>query len=161
MTSGTRPPRAFRRVAILLMLTLNFVTPQIIYTFTKVNYSIVKTHILIASLININIPPLHPTDTVAKALSWMDQFKVSHLPLVDQSGKLIGNISEAELIDSNVAEKTIGSLKLVLDRSYISNHQHYLDVLKIFSKSNLTVIPVMDKSKCLRERFPAFPLFSP
>lgn len=102
---------------------------------------------MIASLININIPPLHPNDTVAKALSWMDEFKVSHLPLIDKNGKLIGNISEAELIDSNAPEKTIGSLKLVLDRSYISNHQHYLDVLKIFSKSNLTVIPVIDKDE--------------
>jgi acetoin utilization protein AcuB len=102
---------------------------------------------LITSLINTNIPPLKESDLVSKALSWMDEFKVSHLPVIDAQGKLIGNISESELIDSNTPDKPLDSLKILLDRSYVMSHLHYLDALKIFSKSNLTVLPVMDKNE--------------
>lgn len=102
---------------------------------------------MITSLINTNIPPLKESDLVSKALAWMDEFKVSHLPVIDVNGKLIGNISESELIDSNTPKEPLNSLKILLDRSYVMNHQHYLDALKIFSKSNLTVLPVMDKNE--------------
>lgn len=102
---------------------------------------------MITSLINTNIPPLKESDLVSKALSWMDEFKVSHLPVIDAQGKLIGNISESELIDSNTPDKPLDSLKILLDRSYVMSHLHYLDALKIFSKSNLTVLPVMDKNE--------------
>ncbi len=102
---------------------------------------------MITSLINTNIPPLKESDFVSKALAWMDEFKVSHLPVIDVNGKLIGNISESELIDSNTPDAPLISLKILLDRSYVMSHLHYLDALKIFSKSNLTVLPVMDKNE--------------
>ena len=33
-------------------------------------------------LINDGIPPLKHSDTAEKALNWMDEFKVSHLPVL-------------------------------------------------------------------------------
>ena len=38
---------------------------------------------LVSDLITDEIPPLKLSDTVEMALDWMEQFKVSHLPVVD------------------------------------------------------------------------------
>lgn len=102
---------------------------------------------MIQSIINTNIPPLHFGDTVSKALAWMDEFKVSHLPIIDEHGKLIGNISESELIDSNSPDSALESLKILFNRTYILSHQHYLDAIKVFAQSKLTLIPVMNDAE--------------
>ena len=40
-------------------------------------------------LITYDIPPLVHTDTGEKALIWMDEFKVSHLPVL-KNGNFVG-----------------------------------------------------------------------
>jgi len=40
-------------------------------------------------LITDEIPPLKHTDTGEKALQWMDEFKVSHLPVL-KNGNFVG-----------------------------------------------------------------------
>ncbi len=102
---------------------------------------------MINLLINNNIPPLHKTDTVSKALKWMDEFKISDLPLIDEHGKLIGNISESFLMDSNNLEISVSELKNPLDRTFLFDTQHYIDFVRIFSTSKLSVIPVIDKQE--------------
>ena len=37
---------------------------------------------LAKDLITDDIPPLKPNDTGLMAINWMDEFKVSHLPIV-------------------------------------------------------------------------------
>jgi len=53
---------------------------------------------LAGDLITDEIPPLKITDTVEMALDWMEQFKVSHLPVV-KNRELIGLVAETDIID--------------------------------------------------------------
>ena len=41
-------------------------------------------------LISNDIPPLKPTDNGFVALEWMEEFKVSHLPVVNDNKKYLG-----------------------------------------------------------------------
>ena len=56
--------------------------------FLKTTVKLIKLHkfekekMLVVDLITDEIPPLKTTDTVELALDWMEQFKVSHLPVV-------------------------------------------------------------------------------
>ena len=45
-------------------------------------------------LITADIPPLRPQDEVGRALDWMEEFKVSHLPVVEDQ-RLVGMGPEA------------------------------------------------------------------
>jgi len=101
---------------------------------------------LAKELITDDIPSLKPSDTVARALSWMDEFKVTHLPVA--KGNLFkGMISEIDLLDQY--DDTIPIKKCDLEFLLIGANpeQHVFDVVKTISTSGLTVIPVIDEEK--------------
>lgn len=98
---------------------------------------------LVADLITDEIPPLKHTDTVEKALDWMEQFKVSHLAVV-KDRELVGLVAEHDLLDYSHLEEKIEELKLPLLKPIIHNYQHTYDLLKLMMSFNLTLIPVLD-----------------
>lgn len=100
---------------------------------------------LVSDLITDEIPPLKLTDTVEMALDWMEQFKVSHLPVVDNH-ELIGVVSESDLLDYNKPDETFESAKLPLLKPIIHHNQHVYDLLKLMTSLNLTIMPVVDEN---------------
>ncbi len=101
---------------------------------------------LAGDLITDEIPPLKMTDTVELALDWMEQFKVSHLAVVNNR-ELIGLVSETELLDYDHPEEQISSSKLHIMRPVIHYYQHTYDLLRLMSSLNLTLIPVIDEKE--------------
>lgn len=99
---------------------------------------------LAQELITENIPPLKLSDTGTKALKWMDEFKVAHLPLVEQ-GKFLGLIADTDILDLNNPDQSLGKQKnLIPEKIFINDHQHVYDVIKLVHENHLTVIPVLD-----------------
>lgn len=94
-------------------------------------------------LITDTIPPLKVSDTGLKALGWMDEFKVRHLPLVNNT-EFLGLISEGDILDLNSPEKPLKKLKLSLKRTFVSQDQHIFEVIKLLASLNLTLIPVLN-----------------
>lgn len=101
---------------------------------------------LVGDLITDEIPPLKITDTVELALDWMEQFKVSHLVVVNNR-ELIGVVSEADLMDYEHPDEQINVSKLHLMRPVIHHYQHTYDLVKLMSSLNLTLIPVIDEKE--------------
>jgi acetoin utilization protein AcuB len=98
---------------------------------------------LASDLVNDDIPPLKIEDSAEKALRWMEDFHVSHLPVI--SGKeFIGMISDDELYDLNDQDAPIGSHKLALLKPHLLGSQHPYDVLKLMAELSLDVIAVTD-----------------
>ena len=120
--------------------------------FLKTTVKLIKLHkfekekMLVVDLITDEIPPLKTTDTVELALDWMEQFKVSHLPVV-KDRELIGLVSEADLLDYNHPEEQIDASKLHLMRPVIHLQQHTYELVKLMSSLNLTLIPVLDENE--------------
>ncbi len=99
---------------------------------------------MIASeLISDIVVPLRTSDTVDTAISMMAEFKVSHIPVVNNHSYL-ALLSEDDLMSDVDLDAPIGSLKLVLPRLMISEHQHVYDVIKMMSEHRLTLLPVVD-----------------
>jgi len=98
---------------------------------------------LAGDLITDEIPPLKITDTVEVALDWMEQFKVSHLPVVNNR-ELVGVVSETDLLDYEHPDEQINVSKIHLLRPSISQHEHAYDLVRLMSSLNLTLIPVTD-----------------
>ncbi|HCQ29398.1 MAG TPA: CBS domain-containing protein [Flavobacteriales bacterium] len=98
-------------------------------------------------LISNDIPPLKPTDNGFVALEWMEEFKVSHLPVVNDNKKYLGLISEDDLLNIDIAEMTIGEYintsKLVLPRHHIYKTQHIFEGIETIVNAELTVLPVI------------------
>jgi len=99
---------------------------------------------MIASeLLSEVVPAVHKNDKAAEALNWMDVFKVSHLPIVDNL-EYLGLISDADIYDMNTPEIPVMDHRLSLQRPFVKEHQHIYEVVELASKFKLTVIPVLN-----------------
>ena len=101
---------------------------------------------LAKELISDEVPPLKITDNGSRALKWMEEFRVSHLPVV-KGTEFIGLLSDTDLLDLNSVKQNIANLKINLSKAFVFENQHVFEVLKIISAQHLSVIPVLDEQK--------------
>ncbi len=99
-----------------------------------------------STLISYSVPPLKLRDTGVKALMWMNDFHVRHLPVVEE-GKLLGILSEDEVLNFVDPDKTIEESASVLLEKYVSANRHLYDIMRLVVNHNLTVIPVLDENE--------------
>jgi acetoin utilization protein AcuB len=101
---------------------------------------------LAIDLVSDVIPALRTSDTGARALSWMEIFRISHLPIVDNQ-EFLGLISDTDIYDLGLMDEPIGNYKLTLFSPFVYSGQHIYEVIEIASRLRLTVIPVLDEDK--------------
>jgi CBS domain-containing protein len=94
-------------------------------------------------LITEEIPPLVHTDTGEKAINWMDEFKVSHLPVL-KNGNFVGVVSESDILDRLDESQTLDALFDHLPRPFVYEHVHIYEVLYRMSEFKLSVIPILN-----------------
>ena len=97
-------------------------------------------------LITEEIPPLMHTDTGEKALRWMDEFKVSHLPVL-KNGNFVGVVSEADVLDKLSVDASLDSLFDHLPRPYVHENTHIYEVLAKLSDHRVSVLPILDENE--------------
>jgi acetoin utilization protein AcuB len=98
---------------------------------------------LAKDLISDVVPALKTSDSGQKALYWMDIFRISHLPIVNNED-FLGLISDKDIYDNNMAEEPIGNHSLSLFSPYVTTDQHVYEVMEVASELQLTLIPVLD-----------------
>ncbi len=94
-------------------------------------------------LISQVIPSLKTSDTGQTALNWMEIFRISHLPIVNNQD-FLGLISDADIYDMNQPEEPIGNHTLTLLKPYVTDEQHLFEVIGLAARLKLTVVPVLD-----------------
>jgi len=97
-------------------------------------------------LINDMIPPLKLTDTVQKAINWMEELRVNQLPVID-GGKFQGLITENELLQSDKLGSQLSDLRLTEKDCFVFDHQHFYDILKVASQYAVEIIAVLDREQ--------------
>ena len=97
-------------------------------------------------LISDAIPPVRSTDSIQKIIDRMAEFRVNHLPLVDDN-QYIGLISDFDLLDVHDHSLLAGQLILSLYRPFVSEGQHIYDVIRIFFEQKLSLVPVLDSNR--------------
>lgn len=101
---------------------------------------------LATELISNSIPPLRTSDTVQKSLERMTEFKLSHLPIVNEE-QFLGLVAEDEMIEVRDGQSQIGSLRLTLLNPFVYEDTHVYDVIRLFDQLHLSVVPVLDYKK--------------
>lgn len=89
------------------------------------------------------IPPVNTSDTIQKVLDRMAEFRVRHLPIVNEE-QFLGLVGEDDLIGETDYQSAIGALALSLVNPYVLEDQHIYDVIRMFYERELTVVPVLD-----------------
>ena len=96
-------------------------------------------------LISEIIPPLKSSETGERAMDWMNELRVSHLPVVDGT-EYVGLISENDIYDMADPSARIGDSFHNLPKPFIRNDQHVYEMMKIISDLKITVVPVLDEN---------------
>jgi acetoin utilization protein AcuB len=94
-------------------------------------------------LISEVIPSLRTSDSGQTALNWMEIFKISHLPIVNNQ-EFLGLISDTDIYDMNQPNEPIGNHALTLYKPFVTTEQHIFEVIGIASRLKLSVVPVLD-----------------
>ncbi|MBX2923945.1 MAG: CBS domain-containing protein [Chitinophagaceae bacterium] len=94
-------------------------------------------------LISRSIPFLHVDDRAGRALQEMNDFHVSHLPVV-AGEKYLGIISEDVLLDSD-ENITIADLQQFFLRPFVRYGDSFLLAVKAARDMNLSVVPVVSE----------------
>ena len=95
-------------------------------------------------LITEEIPPIKPFESCMRAFNWMDEFKVSHIPVVD-NGVYAGVISDDDVLDLENPDLPIEEAMKILPQPFVTQDQHVYDVMKLIADNNLTVVPILNK----------------
>ena len=99
---------------------------------------------MIASeLISYEIPPLKLADTGIKALDWMEEFKTTELPIVNE-GEYLGLISESNLLDNNDIDGAIEGFTFHLPKPFVNENQHLFEVISKMVENDIDVLPVVN-----------------
>ena len=100
---------------------------------------------LAKDLINKSVEPLRTSDTGEKALNLMQHHKVAHWPIVNEQ-KLLGVVSEQDIVQGGKLTDPLGNCALSLEDSYVFEEQHLFEVLKKAAHFKLSLIPVVDRN---------------
>ncbi len=98
-------------------------------------------------LISDMFPAVNIKDKGEKALVRMDFFKVSHIPLIDDKNNYYGLISESEIYDFDLLNKSFSTYKSVLARPYVYCEDHIYEVIGLVTKLNISVVPVLNRKE--------------
>jgi acetoin utilization protein AcuB len=93
-------------------------------------------------LITTSITPLRTSDTGAFALAQMEEFRVSHLPIVNEVD-FLGIISDTDILALNDPDEPVGNSRLSLTGAYVTEGQHIFEAMKVFDSLKLSLLPVL------------------
>ena len=100
---------------------------------------------LTVELINNNIPRLKLQDTAGKALRLINDFRVTHLPVIADE-KYLGLISEEDLQDAD-EKMPIELMQENFIDAAVHENEHFLTAVNCCNQYDTTVVPVVNEEK--------------
>lgn len=92
------------------------------------------------------IMPIKTDDTVQKALDRMNEFKLKHMPVVNDE-QFLGLLSEDDLLEIRNHDVLIRDVNFNLLNAFVFDNAHTYDVIRLLSTLKLTAVPVLDQKK--------------
>lgn len=99
---------------------------------------------LTVDLINNNIPRLQLQDTIVKALQLINDFRLTHLPIVSED-KYLGLIGEEDLLDAKDQKLTIEVLQDHFIQAAVRDNMHFLNAVNASIQFDTNIIPVINE----------------
>ena len=101
---------------------------------------------LTGDLANNNIPRLQLQDSIAKAIQLVNDFRVTHLPVVSED-KFLGIISEEDLLDAKNNKLTIEILQDHFIPAMVRDNMHFLNAVNTSIQFDTSIVPVVNEDK--------------
>jgi len=103
---------------------------------------------LTSNLINNNIPRLQLQDSIIKAIQLVNDFTVTHLPVVSEN-KFLGLISEEDLLDAKETTLTVEALQEHFIPAMVKEDMHFLNAVNASIQFDTNIVPVVNTERDL------------
>ncbi len=97
-------------------------------------------------LITYSLPYIKPQDTGWQAIEMMIEFKVLHLPLVDED-RYITLVSEDDIYNYGLEDKKFQEVRLEIFRPAVYENHNIFDVFNVLSNTKVSVLPVLGQEE--------------
>jgi acetoin utilization protein AcuB len=95
-------------------------------------------------LINQMIPPLKTSDSVEKAVRWMEEFRVNQMPVVKKR-QYMGMVTEGDIIENKDQATTLAQVDFGFADVFVHHYQHFYTVMEVAIRNKIQVVPVLDE----------------
>jgi CBS domain-containing protein len=97
-------------------------------------------------LISVAITPVRSSDSIQKLIDKMAEFRVNHLPIIDNK-QYMGLVSDHDILEVHDHALPVAALSLSLYSPFVYEEQHIYDVIRLFYEQKLSLLPVLDANK--------------
>ena len=97
-------------------------------------------------LINYMIPRLKPGDSIERAQQWMDEMRLTELPVVDNDS-FVGMLEADMVFNEDFNYQTIGEFPLDGQNCMVSGYSHYYDILKTANVEGCRLVAIGEADK--------------
>jgi acetoin utilization protein AcuB len=98
------------------------------------------------NLIRNDIKPLNPEDKVIFAHELMEEYKVQHLPVLE-NGDYIGLLYEDDLLDAAHDDLSVKKGSSRIMRTFLPSNKHLFDAIAMIGETKLSMLPVLDEDE--------------
>lgn len=95
-------------------------------------------------LINQMIPPLKTSDSVEKAVRWMEEFRVNQLPVV-KNRQYLGMVTEEDTLPYQDRKTPLSQVHFGFSEVFVHHYQHFYSVMEVAIRNKIQVVPVLDE----------------
>jgi acetoin utilization protein AcuB len=95
-------------------------------------------------LINQMIPPLKTSDSVEKAVRWMEEFRVNQLPVV-KNRQYMGMVTEEDTLQQQDRSSLLAQVHFGFGEVFVHHYQHFYTVMEVAIRNKIQVVPVLDE----------------
>ncbi|WP_291402764.1 CBS domain-containing protein [Daejeonella sp.] len=97
-------------------------------------------------LISVAITPVRSSDSIQNLIDKMAEFRVNHMPIVDNK-QYMGLVSDHDILEVHDHALPVAALSLSLYSPFVYEEQHIYDVIRLFYEQKLSLLPVLDANK--------------
>ncbi len=97
---------------------------------------------LASEIVITEIPSLTVSDSIAQAIEWMDEFKVTQLAVVDDY-KFLGIINENYLLNIDDPVDRVADHVQFLQKIHAYENEHVFEIVKKVQQNQLSLVPIL------------------
>jgi len=95
-------------------------------------------------LISDEVPTLDGTDNAIFAMQLLDEYKMTHLPVVS-GGDFLGLISDSAVLEIENPEEPLNNSSKYLQQLFVRGDQHAYDIVKVAAQFKLSAVPILNE----------------
>ena len=97
------------------------------------------------NIIRNELSPLFLNDIAINALPIMEEYKIGHIPIVDQKNKILGLMDESSILNMNNLQDPLSLIKHECRNISISEHSHFFQAINIFCEHGISLLPIVNR----------------